>query len=200
MAKVEWIRIDVDIFQNPKLKRIRREEHGNEKMLLWIMMLTTAGRCNERGLLKMGDGLPYEIDDFADAYHIDKEIIADAIVSFKRYGLVEELDGCYSLPGWEEHQNTEGLEKIREQNRERKRLERERKRLSQTVTCDSHVTVTQCHATEEEREEEKEEPILYPIIAASKHGQRAMRTLSISGLTKEALEEADMSEELKEFT
>lgn len=33
--------------------------------------------------------------------------------------------------------------------------------------------------------------INYPIIAASQHGKRAMRTLSISGLTKEALEEAD---------
>lgn len=217
MARVEWIRLDVDIFQNPKLKRIRREEYGTDKILVWIMMLTTAGRCNEGGMLKMGDGMPYEIEDLVDEYHLPQEVVAEAIKSFMRYGLVEQTDGCYCLPGWEEHQNSEGLERIREGNRERKRAERERKKMSQNMSCDSHVTKRDSHATEEEREEELEKEkeyinpsyTYYPILEASKHYQalNQPKTIRVTGITAEMLEEAEKElameeslKELKEFT
>jgi hypothetical protein len=49
------------------------------------------------------------------------------------------------------------LAEIREQNRERKRLQRARqKQALLDESQDSHVTVTQCHAIEEEGEKDKE--------------------------------------------
>ena len=72
--------------------------------------------------------------------------------------------GVLRIAGWDEYQNVDGMEKIKEQNRVRKQRQRVKKvvsdDVSRDVSRDSHVTchadVTLCHATEEEGEEEKE--------------------------------------------
>jgi hypothetical protein len=48
------------------------------------------------------------------------------------------------------------MDKIREQNRLRKQRQRENQKLLNSVSRDSHGTVTECHDTEEEIEEEKD--------------------------------------------
>jgi hypothetical protein len=46
------------------------------------------------------------------------------------------------------------MDKIREQNRLRKQRQREKQKLLPDVSQDSHVTVTQSHATEEDKEKD----------------------------------------------
>ena len=70
--------------------------------------------------------------------------------------MVVTNQGFFSISGWDEYQNIEGMDKIREQNRLRKQRQRESQRLLPDVSRDSHVTVTLCHATEEEKEKEIE--------------------------------------------
>jgi hypothetical protein len=66
-------------------------------------------------------------------------------------------NGFFSIAGWEEYQNIDGMERIREQNRQRKRVQRERqKQALPDVSRDSHGTVTQCHATDKEEEKDKD--------------------------------------------
>ena len=60
--------------------------------------------------------------------------------------------GIITLCGWEKHQNVEGMERVREQNRLRKQKQRAKEKALQPC----HVTVTECHATEEDIEEEEE--------------------------------------------
>ncbi|NQD99744.1 hypothetical protein HP420_13240 [Staphylococcus xylosus] len=62
------------------------------------------------------------------------------------------MQGVIKVSNWDKHQNIEGLEKIREQNRLRKQRQREK----QKELPDSHVTSRDSHATEEELELDKE--------------------------------------------
>ena len=65
--------------------------------------------------------------------------------------------GYFSIAGWNEYQNIDGMDKIREQNRLRKAAQRERqKALTAPVSRDVTGQVTQSHATEEDKEEELE--------------------------------------------
>jgi hypothetical protein len=63
--------------------------------------------------------------------------------------------GFFSIAGWDEYQNIEGMDKIREQNRLRKQKQRGKQKLL-PESRDCHVIVTEGHATEEEKEEELE--------------------------------------------
>ena len=98
-----------------------------------------------------------------------------ALNVFESFGMIEIIDNVFYLSAWEKYQNTDGLEKIREQNRKRKQVQRAKEKAQLLIgetpmSRDSHVTVTQCHATEEEieREEEKEEEFHSFTLSARK--------------------------------
>ncbi|WP_176744987.1 phage replisome organizer N-terminal domain-containing protein, partial [Staphylococcus sp. HMSC034D07] len=65
---------------------------------------------------------------------------------------IEEVNGVFKVSNWEKHQNIEGLEKIREQNRLRKQKQRKKQKL-----LDSHVKSRDSHATDIEEDKEVEE-------------------------------------------
>jgi hypothetical protein len=76
-------------------------------------------------------------------------------------------NGFFKVAGWEEYQNIEGMEKIREQQRLRKQKQRERQKLLGDVSRDGHGTVTQCHATDIEEDKDididKDKEDIYPF-------------------------------------
>ena len=49
MSEVKWVKITTDMFDNRKIKHLRRLPDGNNYVLIWIMLLTVAGRCNAGG-------------------------------------------------------------------------------------------------------------------------------------------------------
>ena len=68
---------------------------------------------------------------------------------------LDESNLC--VTGWEEHQNIEGLEKIREQNRIRQAKFREKQKLLESnVTGNVEITENNGTDKEEEREEERD--------------------------------------------
>ena len=77
-----------------------------------------------------------------------------ALETFEQFGMIEVINGTITIPNWSKHQNIDGIDKIREQTRERTRRYRDRQKLiaSGNVTCD--VTVTERNAIEEDIEED----------------------------------------------
>jgi hypothetical protein len=71
--------------------------------------------------------------------------------------MVSTDNGYFAIAGWEEYQNIDGMEKLKEQNRQRVAKHREKKRLLESNVT-GNVTVTQSNATdiEEEKEEDRE--------------------------------------------
>lgn len=167
MADVKWVKITVDMFDNRKIKHLRRLPDGDSIVLIWVMLLTMAGRCNAGGMIYLTEDIPYTPKMLADELDFDESTVLLALDAFAKLGMVL-TDGEYlSIAGWEEHQNTEGLDRIREQNRIRKQKQRQLQ-AENTPSRDSHVMSRDCHATEEEREGEKEkESIDYQGVVAA---------------------------------
>lgn len=157
MADVKWIKITTDMFDNRKIKHLRRLPDGNNIVLIWVMLLTMAGRCNSGGMIFLTENIPYTPKMLADELDFEENTVRLALEALERLGMVVMSNGCFAIAGWSEHQNIDGMDKIREQNRLRKQRQRENQKLLPDVSRDSHVTVTQSHATEEDIEEEREE-------------------------------------------
>jgi len=156
MAGVKWVKITIDMFDNRKIKHLRRLPDGNSIVLIWVMLLTMAGRCNANGMIFLTEDIPYTPKMLADELDFEENTVVLALEALERLNMVVTNEGFYSIAGWEEYQNIEGMDKIREQNRNRKRLQREKQAL---LSRDCHVTVTDSHAIEEEREEDKEKEL-----------------------------------------
>ena len=155
MAEVKWIKITTDMFDNRKIKHLRRLPDGNNIVLIWVMLLTMAGRCNANGMIFLTENIPYTPKMLADELNFEENTVQLALQALEQLGMIVTNNGYFTIAGWEEYQNIEGMEKIREQTRQRVAKYRATKSLPDSnVTC--NVTVTQCNATDIDKELDKD--------------------------------------------
>lgn len=156
---IKWVKLTTDMFDNRKIKHLRRLPEGNNIVLIWVMLLTMAGRCNAGGMIFLTENIPYTPKMLADELDFEENTVLLALNALEQLNMVVSNNGFFKISGWNEYQNVEGMDRIREQNRLRKQKQREKEKLLPEPSRDCHVTVTQSHAAEEDREEEKEQDI-----------------------------------------
>ena len=152
MAEVSWIKLKVGMFDDSKIKYIEALPERDTIITLWVKLLTLAGKYNEQGYIMLSESLPYNEEMLANEFNRPINSIRLALQTFEKLSMIEEVNGVFKVSNWEKHQNIEGLEKIREQNRLRKQKQRKKLKL-----LDSHVTSRDSHATDIEEDKEVEE-------------------------------------------
>lgn len=163
MADVKWIKITTDMFDNRKIKHLRRLPDGNNIVLIWMMLLTMAGRCNSGGLIFLTENIPYTPKMLADELDFEESTVQLALKALEQLNMIVMDQGFFAIAGWEEHQNTQGLEKIREQNKLRQARWREKQKALPCNVTDN-VTVTEDNGTDKDKEEDKDKEIYIYII------------------------------------
>lgn len=128
MSDVKWIKLDVSLFDNRKIKAIRAMPDGDQMTLIWIMLLTIAGRCNDEGRCYLAKDIYYTPEMLATELGLDEGIISKSIDVFDRLGMITLEDKGFSITNWEKYQSTDRLARIREQTRLRVQRYRERKK------------------------------------------------------------------------
>ena len=170
MARIQWIRIATDIFENRKIRQIECMPEGDTIIVIWIHLLCLAGTTNDNGAVYFTADCPYT--DEMLAREVDRPIITLrlALQTFQKFGMIEiDAKGYIYIMNWEKYQKTEGLEKVKEQNRIRKQRQRDREKLLLCGENDEchvtrHVTSRDRHATEEDKEEDKDIEYTPPIV------------------------------------
>lgn len=158
MAAVKWIKLSTDMFDNPKIKYIRTLPEGNNMLLIWVMIIAKAGKCNSNGYIFLTENIPYTTKMLADELKFDEMIVKLALETFARLNMVQLEKQTILISGWNEHQNIEGLEKIREDTRKRvEKYRAKQKQLQLGCNVTGNVTETKCNDIEEEKERETEE-------------------------------------------
>lgn len=156
MADVKWVKITTDMFDNRKIKHLRRLPDGNSIVLIWVMLITMAGRCNANGMIFLTEDIPYSPKMLADELDFEENTVQLALEALERLNMIETKGGFFTITNWEEYQNVDRLAEIREYNRLAKQKSREKKKLLQSVN-DTSMTCQRGHDTEEDKEEDKEE-------------------------------------------
>lgn len=154
--EVSWIKLTTDMFDNRKIKHLRKLPDGNSIVLIWVMLLTMAGRCNAGGMVFLTETIPYTTKMLADELDFEESTVTLALKSLESLGMISS--DPLEITNWEEYQNVDGMERIREQTRKRMAEYRARKKALEAEKTDccvtGYVTVTQGYATEKEKEKE----------------------------------------------
>lgn len=150
MSEIKWIKITTDIFDDEKICLIDALPDHDAILVIWFKILALAGKHNRNGLLMMSDKVHYTDEMLTTIFRRPLNTVRMALGIFEQFGMVEIIDGVITLPNWEKHQNIDGMEKIKEQTRNRVARHREKQKnlALGSVTC--NVTVTQGNALEEE--------------------------------------------------
>ena len=155
MADVKWIKITTDMFDNRKIKHLRKLPDGNNCVLIWVMLLTMAGRCNANGMIFLTETFPYSTKMLADELDFEENTVKMALATFELMGMIEKVGDFISIKGWNEYQNVDRLTEIREYNRLAQQKSRAKKKLLANVN-DMSMTSQSCHETDIDKEVDKE--------------------------------------------
>jgi predicted phage replisome organizer len=154
VADVKWIKITTDMFDNRKIRHLRRLPDGNNIVLIWVMLLTMAGRCNSSGMIFLTENIPYTPKMLADELDFEENTVKLALQALEQLNMIVTDQGFFSIAGWEEYQNIEGMERIREQNRIRQKKWYDKQKALPNVS--DNVSVTQPNGTDIEEDKEKD--------------------------------------------
>lgn len=154
---VKWIKLIVGMFDGMSFKKIKKAKIGGESFrdkltAVWFELMDFAGKCNHSGAFISPSEIPFtNLADIATMIDREEEELRLCMAFYIEEGMIEIIDDIYSLVNWSTYQNKEGLDKIREQTRQRVARHRESKKL---LPCNvtSNVTVTQSNATDKEEE------------------------------------------------
>ena len=203
MAEVKWIKITTDMFDNRKVRHLRRLPEGNNIVLIWVMLLTMAGRCNAGGMIFLTENIPYNTKMLADELDFEENTVRLALEALERFGMVNTNGDWLAITGWQEHQNIEGMEKIRESKRlAQARWRAKQKELPSSV--DSTVDSTRYlvdHAEEDiDKEEDKEEDKKEDKKKKHKHGEYTNVLLTDEELDKLKTEYSDWEDRIERLS
>lgn len=128
MADINWIKLRVDMFDDEKIKIIQSMPEGDAILVIWIRIIALAGKCNAKGLVLIEDEFPYSDEMLATIFNKPLATVRLALGTFEKFRMIERTEKGIYISNFEKHQNTEGMDRIREQNRIRQQRQRDKKR------------------------------------------------------------------------
>jgi len=154
-VEVKWIKLLTRFFDDEKIKLIEAMPDADTIIVIWVKLLTLAGKKNMNGYIFLAENIPYTDEMLSTLFNRPLNTIRLALDIFKKFKMVKfNNDGIAKINNWEKHQNIEGLDKIREQGRLRQIKHRDK--FKQLPEKASNVTVTSHNGTEEKRRDKKE--------------------------------------------
>lgn len=141
---ISWIKLDINILDDAKIKIIRSHPDGNSIVVLWIGLLCLAMKSSRPGIIEISDGMPYTVDDLSSLFNIEKKTVELGLALFAKYKMVDLFDGnTLEIINFSKHQSIEELERKRELTRIRVNRYRNTLKSNALLTHDQrNVTLT----------------------------------------------------------
>jgi len=160
---MDWIKIMCNLLDHRKIKMIRKGPEGNTLFLLWLLMLTEAGKCNRGGYLMVSDSLAYTGDTLSMVTDIPLPIVQLGLSIFVELDMIDQQDGVLFIKNWRKYQSEDKLEARRAKDRLRQERHRKNER-SKILTLpppdlsrDHHVRLSRDVTPENRQEQNREE-------------------------------------------
>lgn len=127
---IQWIKITTDMFDNEKIRLIEKLPEGDMILIIWMKLLTLAGRVNSNGYIMLTESIPYTDAMLEHVFARPLVMIQLALKTFETYEMIHMEDSRIAITNWEKYQNTAALNRINEQNRLRQQAWRDRQKAA----------------------------------------------------------------------
>ena len=154
MYKLQWLKIDANLFANRKIQILLKEPDGDTYIRVLIQLLIIAMECNKEGNLVIGENKPMTIEYFSKIMGKSFEKMEEIIKKFLELEMIILENEVYKIKNWNKYQSIETYEKYKEQGRLRQQKYREKLKSGNGK---SNVTVTLCNGEEENKENKRKE-------------------------------------------
>jgi predicted phage replisome organizer len=150
--KVSWLKLDIDILNDSKMKIIRKYPDGDALFVLWVGLLCLAMKSDNSGFIYVTHGFPFTAEDLSTELNLEVKTVEMGLLLFRKLGMIDISEGgMIEIINFNKHQSHDKIESIRIQNRERQKKHRESKLLYIEDNANRNVTVTLHNATDKIR-------------------------------------------------
>lgn len=126
MYKLQWLKIDANLFANRKIQILLKEPDGDTYIRVWIQLLIIGMECNKEGNLVIGENKQMTIEYFSKIMGKSFEKMEEIIEKFLELEMIVLENEVYKIKNWNEYQSIETYEKYKEQGRLRQQRYREK--------------------------------------------------------------------------
>ena len=92
MAKVTWIKITTNIFDDEKIQLIESMPDSDTIIVIWFKLLALAGKANHNGFIVLNENVPYTLNMLETMFRRKKSVIKLAMDTFEAFGMVEVIN------------------------------------------------------------------------------------------------------------
>lgn len=199
---VSWIKLSIDIFNNKKIKQIRKLPEGDAIIGIWLQVLCLAGSINDGGSVYFTQDLPYSEEMLSVEFDRPIQTMKLALKTFVTFEMIEIVNNILLVSNWEKYQNVEGLEKIRESNRNRQQRFRDNQNAQKPKFLEDKVTlrnVTECDYVTFPSISISSSPILNSKVPSTKGKKPKPEPVSFDTVISEFTDNEDLSKVIKAF-
>jgi predicted phage replisome organizer len=153
--KLSFIKLDIDIMNDTKIKIIRKMPAGKDILIAWVGILCLAMKSGKPGILEIGDGIPFNDELLSAELDIPLPIMRAALKCFSDLKMIEFFEGGeIYIKNFEKHQELDKIETAREKHRLSQAKYREKQQL--LLSRDYHVKKSDAVEGDIDKELEKE--------------------------------------------
>ncbi len=159
MSDIKWFKLATGMPDDEKMKLIDAMPERDTVHYLWIRLLIQAAKTNADGEIFLSEDMPYTDKMLAVIFSRPLAAIKLALKTLSRLGMIEiASDKIIRIVNWDKHQNIEGMERVREQNRKRVENHREKKKQEKKVSKSNNEETYEDEVLEENKDlEEKDD-------------------------------------------
>ena len=140
MSEIKWIKIASYIFEDEKIRLIDAMVDGVMVIYVWIRLLVQAGKINAGGYIYLNENISYTEEMLATLFCKPLESIKFALKTLCDFQMIEiDSSNIIKILNWEKHQNIEGMERVRAQNRSRAKNHREKEKQIGNAAKDNSI-------------------------------------------------------------
>jgi predicted phage replisome organizer len=144
MADIKWIKLNTNMHEDEKMRLIDAMPERDTIHYLWIRLLIQAGKTNANGLIYLNENISYTDEMLSTLFCRPLASIRLAFKILSDFQMIEIDDNnVIKIINWERHQNVEGMDRVRDQNRKRVQNHREKKKQLESAAGESEEISTE---------------------------------------------------------
>ncbi|AJH00240.1 phage replisome organizer [Clostridium beijerinckii] len=141
MSDIKWIKLSTNMHDDEKMKLVDAMPERDTIHYLWIRLLIQAGKTNANGLIYLNENIPYTDEMLSTIFSRPLASIRLALKVLSDFQMIEIAENnVIRIVNWERHQNVEGMDRVRDQNRKRVQNHREKKKQLEAIVNESEET------------------------------------------------------------
>jgi len=158
LSDIKWIKLSTQMFDDEKIRLIEKMPDADTILVVWIKLLSQAGKVNASGYIYLSENIPYSDEMLATIFDRPISTVRMALQTFVQFGMISiDEDNFIRVNNWDKHQNIEGMERVKKLNAERNKRYRERKKEQlEPPKKERDVSVTSRDGTDKELDIDKD--------------------------------------------